>query len=707
MPCIMLCIGLTCAVLAPPARSAESIDPKMHHLRSGDRREWSDFPGQAEGNKLVVPFDAKANALERTLRLRHRDLKQEWRLALNGKPVGRLPQDENPMLTYWAVPPGALRDGVNELTVTCAGGASDDVELGEVALFDGARETVLSESSLDVTVTDSDSRKPLPCRITVVDPRGFLVDLGTRSDGRLATRPGVVYTADGRARVKLAAGRYTVYAGRCFEYGIDSTQVDLKPGDTEQVRLSVRREVPTDGYVACDTHVHTLTYSRHGDATLTERMITLAGEGVELPVATDHNLQVDYEPAAREAGVRGHFTPVIGNEVTTPAVGHFNVFPVPAAAKLINWRARDWQAVARGIDEVAAGEPVVVLNHARDLHGGFRPFDPKRHLALAGEDLQGWKLPANAMEVVNSGAVQTEPMRLVHDWLGLLNRGILLAPVGASDSHDVSRYIVGQGRTYVRCADTEPGSIDIGAACRSLREGRVLVSYGLLVDIAVATPGGRLRPGDVGSVKDELSVELRVLGPAWTGASRVALYANGVKVREEEIKTPQGRPESAGLKWQGKWSLPRPKHDVHLVAVALGPGVSQPFWPTGKPYQATSPEFQPYVMGVTGAVRVDADGSGTFEPAAAYASRLVGQAGGDPARVLAALADYDEAVAVQAAAALRARLGKEFEAVVAPLVADQRDEGPARRGVRSYLAEWRRSDAARTISEAATKPAHP
>ena len=55
------------------------------------------------------------------------------------------------------------------------------------------------------------------------------------------------------------------------------------------VPLAIRREVATPGLVACDTHVHTLTNSGHGDATIAERVVTLAGEGIELPIATDHN----------------------------------------------------------------------------------------------------------------------------------------------------------------------------------------------------------------------------------------------------------------------------------------------------------------------------------------------------------------------------------------------------------------------------------
>src|SRR5207248_680250 len=119
---------------------------------------------------------------------------------------------------------------------------------------------------------------------------------------------------------------YTLYAGRGFEYSLDSVPLKVVAGATASHMLKIRREVPTAGYVACDTHIHTLTHSGHGDATVEERMITLTGEGIELPIATDHNRHIDHEPFAQQMHVRKYFMPVVGNEVTT-SVGHFNIFP--------------------------------------------------------------------------------------------------------------------------------------------------------------------------------------------------------------------------------------------------------------------------------------------------------------------------------------------------------------------------------------------
>jgi hypothetical protein len=439
--------------------------------------------------------------------------------------------------------------------------------------------------------------------------------------------------------------------------------------------------VPTPGYASCDTHVHTLTHSGHGDATLDERVLTLAGEGIELPVATEHNRQVDYVAVALKQGVRQYFTPIVGNEVTT-SVGHFNIFPVPPVGPVPDFTLKDWKAVYASIDRTT-GAKVVVLNHPRDLHAGFRPFGPARHLALTGEDLDGWVLPANAVEVVNSGAQQSDPLLLVRDWLGLLNRGVSLTPVGASDSHDVSRYIVGQGRTYVRCKGDRPGEMDIAEAMESFQHGRVLVSCGLLADIAVNDAYG---PGDLAPAAGDVKVAVRVLGPGWVRADRVELYANGVKVREARI--PGG--QKAGVKWEGVWTLPKPRHDAHLVAVATGPGVTDLYWAIAKPYQPTSPVVERRVLGVTGAVWLDGDGDGKKTSAYEYARRLGEASRWKAADVVQALASYDEAVAAQAAGLLQGR-------GLSASVASVREASPqVKRGFEAFAEAWRESQVARS-----------
>lgn len=679
----------TLAGTIPTVAGEQVLTAKMHHLRSGSVREWTDFPEQAEGAELRLTFPSPANVAEQTLRLRHRDVKQTWKVRVNDREIGRLPADEDSMVTFWALPPGTLKDGDNTLLVSSEDRQSDDIMIGDARLDDRPRADVLGEAAVEAVVTDADNSAAFPCRITIVDKSGSLMTTGASSREGLAVRPGVIYSADGRAAFRLPAGRYTLYAGRGLEYSVVSSELDLRPGDTPALQLVLRREVRTEGYVACDTHCHTLTLSGHGDATLAERMVTLAGEGIELPIATDHNVHADYEMAAQAAGVRRYFTPVIGNELTTPRLGHFNIFPIVPGSSPVDPAARDWPELFRAI-RACPDVAVIVLNHPRDIHGGYRPFGREHHLSLIGENLDGWSLDANAMEVVNSGALQSDPLQLHRDWFGLLNRGLRIAPMGASDSHDVSRHFVGQGRTYVRCNDSDPGTIDIKLACRNMAEGRVLVSLGLLCEITV---DGRHGPGDLVSAINELDVSVRVLGPGWTKASHVALYANGIKIREADIgERPLESPE-LGIKWKGSWRLPKFKHDVHLVAIATGPGVKELFWPIPRPYQPTSPVWNSYVIGSSGAVWIDADGSGRFTPAVEYATRLVDESGSDFTKLIAQLGNFDAAVAAQTARVLHTRKLK-MPADLLDATA-RTDVAAIRDGFQAYVEAWRECVVAR------------
>jgi hypothetical protein len=663
------------------------LDAQMHHLRIGDKREWSEFPPQPEGPSLAVRFPAERNASEWSLRLRQQDVKQSWKVLLNGKELGGLVADENDMVIYLPIPARQLIAGENTLVLSQIGRIPDDIRVGEIVLDDRAVAQALSDATVEVRVHEvgpAEKPVPLPCRITVVTAQGALMTVGATSNDHLAVRPGVLYTGTGQARFGLPAGSYTIYAGRGFEYGLASCQVTLQAGDTARRQLAIRREVPINGYVSCDTHVHTLTYSGHGDATLDERVLTIAGEGIELPIATDHNCQVDYHDAAVKHGVRRYFTPVVGNEVTT-SVGHFNIFPVSAGGPIPDYQLKDWKAIYESIAQ-RTGAPVVILNHPRDLHSDYRPFGPEHHNAVTGENLDGWVLRANAMEVINSGAQQSDVLRPCHDWFGLLNRGIVLTPVGASDSHDVSRFIVGQARTYIRCRADTPGNINVQEAVASFLAGRVLVSHGLLAEITVNDKYG---PGDLVPVLGEVKIAVRVLGPSWVTADRIELYANGHKIREALI--PDGK--QPGVKWAGTWTLPRVHHDVNLVAIASGPGVRDLYWPIAKPYQPSTPQVNRRVLGSTGAVWLDGDGDGKRTSARGYAEQLVQARGLEVAKLVPALAPYDEAVTAQVASLLSARGVAVQDAAVRELA--MKAGTHVARGFEAFVEAWRESQIAR------------
>ncbi len=674
---------------------SSSILSEMQHLRSGPVREWSDFPEEAKDQRLDITFSAKANATEATLLLRQQDVKQAWLVELNGQKLGELIRDESDLSHGFPIAAGMLKDGENRLQITpraMDAAHSDDIRVGSIRLDQRPLHTVLTEARLQIDVRDASTQQGIPCRVTLVNAEGSMPMLGTTSSASIATRHGLAYLANGQGEIQLPAGRYTIFAGRGFEYSLAQQEVTVEAGQTRQVALAIRREVPTTGYVACDTHVHTLTHSGHGDATIDERMLTIAGEGIELPIATDHNKHIDYEPLARQLAVRQHFTPVVGNEFTT-AHGHFNIFPVRADQPPTNHRLGTWRELFAELSR-ETNPPVVILNHAQDLHSGVRPFGPKLFNAVVAEHLEDWPSQLNAMEVINSGATQTDPLQLFHNWMALLNRGRTITPIGCSDSHDVGRHFVGQARTYIRCDDQDPGQIPVDVAVKALQRGQVLVSYGLLAELIV---NDRYHSGDLVPASDQpLRVAIRVLGPHWVEATQLKLFANGQLIREVELPTRPVNNNTSGILWSETWELPRPQHDVHLVAIASGPGITQPYWRTAKPYQPLSPDGATQVLGCSGAVWIDVDGDGQPTAARVYAERLFARHRDAPAKLIEALAPYDAAVAAHVAFLMH-------QAGMSPISTEiQRiwmtATPQARQGYLGYVAAWRASEIARRPS---------
>ena len=691
--CLMIlnAVSLPADVAAP---ERQAIEPELFHLRSGVDREWSEFPETSHGQQLDVTFASARNATEQTLFVRQQDVKQDWNVLLNGRKLGELVRDENDMVVAFAIPVDALVDGDNSLLIEsplAKKATSDDIRVGQITLTNRPVREALREATLDVEVMDADSKQPLPCRITVLDADGAMQSLGAESNDHLAVRPGMAFTSTGRATVGIPAGRYTIFAGRGFEYSLARADITVGSGETAKQTLVIQHEVPTEGYVACDTHVHTLTHSGHGDATVDERMITLAGEGIELPIATDHNTHVDYEESATRMGVRPYFTPVIGNEVTT-ARGHFNIFPVAACAQLVDHQQTDWGLLFDNIRQTP-GVKVAVLNHARDLHSGVRPFGPQHFNALTGENLDGWPMRFDAMEIINSGATQSDPVRLFHDWMGLLNRGLSVTPVGSSDSHDVGRHFVGQGRTYIRCNDQDPGRLNVDEAVKNFLQGHVMVSYGLLTELTV---NNTIHSGDLAMDlgSDEVRIDVRVLGPHWTRARQIQVFSNGHVLRETTIPELPDAMLPIGVKWRGSWTIPKPRHDMHLVALATGPGIDGLYWRTAKPYQSVSPDWEARTIGCSGAVWLDIDNDGLRTSARGYAERLVTAAGNDWTKLVASLTGFDEAVAAQTAFLVQ-DAGTSLQ-TVSLLQALKIGTPATRSGFQTYAEAWRENEIART-----------
>ncbi|MEX2579805.1 MAG: CehA/McbA family metallohydrolase [Verrucomicrobiales bacterium] len=610
-----IALGLLAPLAAPSQAEPLVLDSEFRHVRNAEPREWSSYPEKAEAARFHLAFDLESPDSFKLLTLRQEGIKQFWDVLLNGSKLARLTRDHNHLEHGIEIPADLLKATGNELEITTGSDEPDDIRVGDIALHeeiqafaDPERAEQLFEqrgyrralppmtATLGLSAVDADTGDPIPCRFTVTDAdSGALVFIGAESDDRLAIREGVVYSLDGEATIRLAGDannprRYRVHCGRGFEYGLDRGEVVVDDADgASDLRFEIRREVPTPGLVASDPHLHTFQFDRHGDCSLAERLISIAGEGVELPVSTAHDKHIDYSDEAERIGADRWFTSVLGCEVTT-GLGHFNSFPIEPGAEPAEHKLRQWPQIFQNIF-ATPGVQVCILNHGRDVHRGFRPLDPENFDSETGTFREGRELRANAMELVNSGAQQTDPLQLVRDWFALLRSGHRIAGIGSSDSHTTNIAIPGQARTYLEAPDDAPSAIDTDTAVASVLDGRTWISFGLLT---------RLDPDPQAE-----TVTAKVLGPGWTRTDRLRVYRNGEEVQSIDIPEDEGsRP---GEKFARTFTLDDlgAKPGDFLCAVATGPGIAEGWWALKPPYQPTSPDFEPFVMGISPAVWVE------------------------------------------------------------------------------------------------------
>ncbi len=622
---------------------------KVIHMGDSSKPEWKKFTSVKPTHRSHYSKKFKVSQPDGTyyLRLESGEVgNSDWEVRINNKELGKLKKGTSKRELSLRIPKGLLKKGTNEFEIRSGRldkdeSNSDDIYVGPVKVLEGDYKANKSPGHVSVRVIDKDTKKSLPCRITVTRfsksrKKEVLVECSLLEGPNLALRKGILYTSDGSLSFGLPEGSFTIYATRGFEYGLAKWEIKVKKGSRLKQTLELKREVDTTGYVAGDTHVHTETYSGHGDINMEERMVAILGEGVEVAIATDHNHHTDYGPTAKKLGLEGEFFPIIGNEFTT-SIGHFNAFPLSKDDKPAPYKSKDWEKLLKGLRKTP-GVEMIILNHPRRADA----FEFLKLDSRSGEIRNGPQdLGIDAVEVINGKTLHDDPTLTFRDWFALINRGTRLTAVAGSDSHTV-KGIVGQARTYIQSSTDDPRKLQMKEVVQSFKEGRILVSLGLFTQIEVA---GKYREGDLATdLGAKTQVKVKVSGPSWTQADRIALYLNGQILLVEKIK-PSAKP---GLKFEKTWNLPKLTHDAHLVAIATGPGVEALYWPLTKDDR--------YVLGATNPVWLDGDGDNKFTSAYQYAQNIVKAHGLDTKPFRKALDQYDRSVAIQAATIVKDKI---------------------------------------------------
>ncbi len=474
-----------------------------------------------------------------------------------------------------------------------------------------------SPARLVVHVHD-DRGLPLPARVTVVGtydasrvgmrPRDFLYDLSVGERPRVQdlvpdhptddfTRRYIEnegYTRNGAVELLVRPGIYEVHSSRGPEYDTDVNLVELVPGRTVTLGHTLRRVVDTPGFIAADMHLHSAN-SHDSAMDLGRRVRSVAAEGVEWAVSSDHNYITDFGPAIAEAGLADFMTSSIGLEVTTIESGHFNGYPVrydlgSVSRGAIAWSDRPPAEIfdrLRGIGRYGRDETLIQVNHPRapvlgyfgqykrdtfsmeQLPIGVSDFflSPSGPAFLDAGGQSTFSLDFDLLELVNGkrfrdvhhyrtpedlppdappglpppGTIVTDEEGqavfpgAVDDWYNLLNAGYRFVAVGTSDSHNPNSE-AGFFRTMVHTGADDVRDIDELDLVRGLRSGRAIATNGPFVEMWVDDPErGAMGRTLATSTPRSVRVTVRISAAPWVGVGRLNLVRNGQILEVERL----------------------------------------------------------------------------------------------------------------------------------------------------------------------------
>jgi hypothetical protein len=459
----------------------------------------------------------------------------------------------------------------------------------------------------------------MPCKITFVGQGGTPdPDFGPAHVAGPARNQAT--TPDGHVVVRLPAGRYHLAASRGPEYALAEADVDLAASDTKSVVLSPVRVVDTAGYVACDFHQHTMLGA---DAPVgrVDRVVSNAAEGVEIAVASEHNVVADLEPIVRELHLESAMVAISGDELTTDASrkpwGHANVWPVPrdpadargGAPPVRDRLAHDVFEALRTGPEALPGDFVLQINHPRTGVTGY--FDQLGFDRATGVGTgAGYDAKFDALEVWN-GRNASARQGVVDDWRALLRTGHPVTATADTDTHGIVGQEAGYPRTLVRVADDAhleawdaARTADLVHAVKAVRDV-VLTNGPMLRVTANGVPVGGLAAAQRGHV---VTVRVHVEAAPWVDVDTVqVLRASEGAAGVADARTAPTRhvtlaPTKAGARAADVTFVVHVAADDAIYVVASG---SKPMTPVlaGDPK-----EIAPWAM--TGAIWVDADGDG-------------------------------------------------------------------------------------------------
>ncbi|MBN2246148.1 MAG: PHP domain-containing protein [Candidatus Aminicenantes bacterium] len=404
----------------------------------------------------------------------------------------------------------------------------------------------------------------------------------------------------------VPAGTYLVFASRGPEYSIDQRVVELFKDQHQDFLFEIEKVVETGDLISLDPHMH--TNNSDGRMGIPERIRSVAAEGIEVAVSTDHNFISDYLPDLMQLELDTWLHVIYGNEVTTGELLHYNTYPIrirkeePAngAINAFPDSVKRLFSSSRGKDPGA----IIQVNHPRaGTIGYFNNYqlDPEK-AAFAKETMD---LTFDVLEVMNGPQYSGGNMAAVKDWLNLINRGHYYPIVGSSDSHGIDRSEPGYSRTYVLFGEKKGQTFDEDKLIQAVKSGKSFASNGPLIEFVVNDTfsfGETLTDSD-----GEVDIRIKVWSAPWVSVDQISLIVNG----KRKMGFPSHRDPSGVVKFYKEFPL-KLSQDSALIVEAVGSGSLFPVMQRSSRSGLREDACTPYA--ISNPVFVDFDGNSKFDP---------------------------------------------------------------------------------------------
>ncbi|MBN2340983.1 MAG: PHP domain-containing protein [Deltaproteobacteria bacterium] len=477
---------------------------------------------------------------------------------ITGIPTGRISGTVSPMLSWGEIAVQPTGENPQIVSDVSPDGTFDiPIPFGNyeaVLITPGGKirkEAQLTSSVPHVTV-DYSTRKPGVLHFLVSDetllpiPTRLIVRgvpptenpmLGPRYNASGAEN--IIYSERGAGSMELPEGQYRVTATHGPEFSISEEEITVKSGRHVSISHILREEIERKDWLSADFHLHAEP-SHDSNVSLTDRVISLYAENVDIAVATDHNVVGNYENAIANLQSAHGLRSGTGVEVTTqkPNFGHFNVWPVPADEPPPQWTEQTPSAL---FASVRSNYPTAIIqvNHPRMDYYDIGYF------TIAGLNLTGNRFETenasfdfDVIEVYNGMNLKHPELveQNLAEWYQLLNLGYRFTVTGNSDSHFLSGHFVGYPRNYLHIPSDPPEAYTMSDVADTLKAGHSFVSTGPFMTATLAE--GTFGDDVVVKPNHKTPLDIQIQSASWLPLDYVTVIVNGEEVATAELEMP-------------------------------------------------------------------------------------------------------------------------------------------------------------------------